>query len=179
MTFGDLLQQKKTSIVCRWIEGVLATYPEGACAAFARQKDPFANPIGHSLRVGLPAVFDALLGGPDFQKIREHLHEIVKIRAVQQFSPSQAVGFVFQLKEAIRSELRKATGDPQFAVELADFDTRVDQAALVAFDLLVQCRQRVTELRINELKRTVPWVERRKRSGGGCCDPGPTPIHFE
>ena len=97
VTFEELLQKNKDAIVQRWFDGVLATYPGEAAAAFGRQKDPFANPVGHSLREGTRGIFEAFLEEMDAAKIRQCLLEIIKIRAVQQFSPSQAVGFVFIL----------------------------------------------------------------------------------
>jgi len=158
MTFRELVQANKDAIVRRWFKDALSSYSEEASAAFSRQQDPFANPIGRSLREGTLEIFEALLNGMDAEKIGRHLHGIIKIRAVQQFSASQAVGFVFHLKEAVRAELGKAIGDPQFSSELAEFDGHVDRIALAAFDVFVQCRERLCELRVNEVKRRVSWV---------------------
>ena len=41
------------------------------------------------------------------------------------------------------------------------FEAESYPAALVAFDLYVQYRERVSTLRINELKRNIPWVVTR------------------
>ena len=158
MTFGELLQNNKEPIVQRWLDGALASYAPDAFAAFKRQKDPFANPVGHSLREGTRAVFEALLEGADAEKIRQHLHEIVKIRAVQQFSASRALGFVFHLKDAIRAELGEAVRDPQYSSELTQLERQIDGIMLDAFDLFVECREQVCELRVNEVKRRVSWV---------------------
>lgn len=158
MTFGELLQENKDAIVQRWLEGVLATYPGNSLALFRNQKDPFANPVGHSLRVATRGVFEALLEGMDAEKIRPYLHEIIKIRAVQEFSASEAVGFVFQLKEAVRAELGKAARDSRFSSGLAKLEGQIDQIMLAAFDVFVQCREQVYELRVNEVKRRVSWV---------------------
>jgi hypothetical protein len=158
MMFGELLQEKKEAIVRRWLEDVLATYPEESSAAFRRQKDPFANPVGHCLRVGTRGIFEALLDGTGAERIQHLLLEIIKIRAVQQFSASQAVGFVFRLKEAIRAELGAAASDSRFWPELAKLEGRIDQMALAAFDIFVECREQVYELRVNETKRRVSWV---------------------
>ena len=168
MTLVELLLKNQDAVVGRWFELALATYGGDAPATFKRQKDPFANPIGHSLRVGTRKIFEALLGGMDpgempsgemdIEKIRQELHDIVKIRAVGQFSASEAVGFVFHLKEAVRAELAEALEDPRFRRELAKLESRIDQIALVAFDLFVQCREQVYELRVNEVKRKTSWI---------------------
>ena len=158
MTLGQLLHKHKQAIAERWLDDALATYPGDAAVAFKNQKDPFANPVGHSLRVATQSVFAALLDGKDDDEICQLLHEVVKIRAVQQFSASQAVDFIFRLKEAVRAGLGKAASDPQYAGELADFDRRIDRMALAAFDFFVKCREEVWQLRVNEVKRRVAWV---------------------
>ncbi len=113
MTFGEVLLQSRDAVVKRWCEIALSAYPEEASAAFQRQKDPFANPVGHRLRTGTRVIFAALLDGMDDAKIRRHLHDIISIRAVQELPASQAVGFVFELKDAIRAELGESAADPR------------------------------------------------------------------
>ncbi|OHB83228.1 MAG: hypothetical protein A2V98_01805 [Planctomycetes bacterium RBG_16_64_12] len=158
MTLRNLLRENKDAIVWRWFEDILAAYAGDAAAAFKRQKDPFANPVGHSLRVGTRGIFEALVAGVDAEKVRQHLGEIIRIRAVQQFSASQAVGFVFRLKDAVRAELGGAVEDPRLSSELAKLEAEIDQVALAAFDVFVQCREQVCELRVNEVKRRVSWI---------------------
>lgn len=158
MTLRQLLREKRDAIARSWLEGILASYPGNSAAIFAREKDRFANPVGHSLRVGSEAILDAVLDGADIEEVQTHLREIIKIRAIQQFAPSQAVGFVLQLKEVFRAGLGGAAADSKFAAELAALDAQVDRIALVAFDTYVECREQVYELRINEVKRQVSWI---------------------
>ncbi len=158
MELRERLQSKKEAIIRRWLHDALATYPDEGAAAFGCEKDPFANPVGHSLRVGTRGIFEALLEGTDADETHQYLHEIIRIRAVQQFSPSQSLAFVFGLKKAIRAELGGAATDGRFAPELAEIDERIDRIALAAFDIFVQCREQVYELRVNEAKRRVSWI---------------------
>jgi len=174
MTFGKLLQARKDAIVRRWLDDVLATYSGDAAAAFKRQQDPFANPVGHGLRIATQGIFEALLDGwdaekgPHAEKIRGCLQEVLKVRAVQEFSASEAVGFVFRLKQAVRAELGEAATETRHLSELARFEAEIDRMALAAFGVFVQCRERLYELRINELKRMVPWATQRM----GQCESG-------
>ena len=158
MTLKQLMTEKREAIAQSWLEGALAMYPENSAALFAREKDPFANPVGHSLRLGIDRVLSTLLGSEDAGDVNEHLIEVMKIRAVQQFATSQAVGFIFRLKEIVRAELGRAAGEPGIADELAELDAQVDAIALAAFDVYVGCREEVFELRVNEVKRQVSWV---------------------
>jgi len=158
MTLREWLREHEESIVRRWFESVLATYGDDASTVFRREKDPFANPVGHGLRRGTRGIFEALIAGMDSEQIHRHLHEIVKIRAVQEFSASEAVGFVFLLKDAIRAELAAAVEEPASASSLVEIERDIDRIALAAFDVFVQCREQVFELRANELKRRVSWI---------------------
>ena len=142
------------------------TYSKDASAAFGRQEDPFANPVGHALRVGLSAVVEALVEGKEAEEICPHLDEIIRMRAIQEFSPSEALGFVFSLKEATRAELGKAVGEASVVAELAELDRRIDRIGLLAFDRYAVSREKVHQLRINEMKRSVSKiVERMNRQG--------------
>ena len=158
MTFGELLQQRRDAIVARWLKAALSAYPEESTAAFRREKDPFANPVGQSLRTGTREIFKNLLDGMDDVEIRRQLQEIISIRSVQEFTPSQALGFIFELKHAVRAELGAAAEAPQYASELVGLDGQIDRIALAAFDTYAQCRERVCDLRVNEIKRQVSWI---------------------
>jgi hypothetical protein len=158
---AELLQERKDAVVERWFEVVLATYPEDGSRAFEREKDPFANPVGHSLREGTRGILEGVLDGMDTERIGKHLVDIIKIRAVQEFSASQAVAFTFGLKGAIRQALGDAANDETVAAELLEFEAQIDRVALAAFDIFVQCREQLLELRINEVKRSVAWTVER------------------
>ena len=174
MTFDELLQKSKDGIVDRWLKAALSVYPEEGSGSFLRQKDPFANPVGHRLRTGLRQIFETLLGGTDGGTIRHHLHEILSIRAVQDLSVYQAAGFVFELKGAIREEMGDAATDPAFASELYGVDGKIDQIALVAFDVFVECREKLSELRVNEVKRQVSWIMGKMNANGPDPESAPT-----
>ena len=89
----------------------------------------------------------------DPERLCSHLEEIIKIRAVQEFTPAKAVSFVFLLKDAIRAQLGDDAKDPRAREELRAIDTRVDQLALFAFDVYVMCREKVFSLRLNEIRK--------------------------
>jgi hypothetical protein len=162
MRIRDQLLSRKDALVERWLDEVLDTYPGRGAEMFRQEQDPFANPVGHALKTGTRGIVESLLSGTlDEDALRHHLNEMIKVRAVQQFAPSEAVGVVFHLKSAIRAELAEALMDPQSAAELVELDQDIDRIALLAFDLFVQCREQVYELRVNEMKRRVSWVVER------------------
>ncbi len=102
---------------------------------------------------GRVPLWRALSKGRTRAKSVAALDEIIKIRAVQEFTPSQALAFVFLLKEAVRAELgSEEDRAPALPAELADLDRQIDQVALGAFDAYMRYRGQVCELRINEVK---------------------------
>ena len=165
MSLSDRLRKRIAAVEERWLGDALATYPEGARDAFRRQRDPFANPVGHALRVAMHAVMEGLVDGRDAGEICASLDEVIKIRAVQEFLPSQALAFVFLLKEAIRAELGSDEQGPAFSLQWDNLQRQIDQVALVAFDAYMHYRGQVSELRINEVKRSVAAIVQRLNRG--------------
>jgi len=147
-----------------------------ASATFGRGRDPFANPVGHVLREGTRGIVSALVDDVDAETIRRHLNDMVRIRAIQEFTPSQALAFVFRLKDAVWTELGSVVKDPGLGDQLRELDRRIDRIGLGAFDSYVACREQVFDLRVNEVKRSVAWaverLNRRDAEAAGSRPPG-------
>jgi hypothetical protein len=158
MSLASLIRERRERIAEGWIEEILAVYSPDASAIFSRQTDPFANPLGHSVREGANGLLEALLNGTDPMEVRLHLRKLVKIRAVQDLTPSEALSFVFSLKDVLRKEIPQASTDPQYHAAMLEMDSKIDEVALAAFELFVEARDEVSRLRISEVKRQVAWV---------------------
>lgn len=153
MAWEAVIRTHAGLIADHWSGLILSTYPADAARLFSTRKDPFANPVGGTVRGATRAILDETLD-PQSDRVREALHDLVRIRAVQDFSPSQAVGVVFLLKRA----LRVAWGDepcPLAPSDLAALDDRVEALALMAFDLYAADRERIAEIRVRESHRAV------------------------
>jgi hypothetical protein len=161
MTLRDLLVEKQTAVCGRWLDAVLAGYGELTAARWRREKDPFANPIGHALVTGLPPLLEAVIreGEPDARAMAA-LETLVRIRAVQDLAPSRAVGFVLDLREAIRQELAAELEGGAHAEELEEIEGRIVRLMLRAFDGYVGLREQVFRLRRDEMKRSVAFMLR-------------------
>lgn len=172
MSLQELLQHRRDAIVERWFDEVLAAYPTEGGAFFKRQKDQFANPVGHSGREGTGGLFDALLSGADAEATQRLLADMLRIRAIQELPPSTAVGFVLGLKGAVRAEVTEAQQDLALALELADFEERIDALALLAFDVYAGFREQLAQIHVYELQRKVSWIiDRLNGSGEELADP--------
>lgn len=144
MGLRNLLENKKSSIINKWFEFVTDTYAPDAALFFKNQRDGFLNPVGGTTRDILEKLFEAILEKTDADGIAVTLEPLIKIRAVQNFSPSQAVGFLFVLKTIIRKELKKINPE-----ELVSIDARIDSLALIGFDIFMQCREKIYDLKTN------------------------------
>ena len=71
---------------------------------------------------------------------------------MQDFSPSQAVSFLFLLKKVVREELKKELQRNQFHDELHSLESEIDTLALLAFDVYMKCREKIYELKTNETR---------------------------
>jgi len=150
----DLLSKKRRSIVEKWFDHVLDTYPEDTSKFLKKEKDPFANPVRHTILQGIEGVYDELLKeGESPEALNTFLDNVIRIRAVQDFSPSQALAFVFSLKKVIRDVLGKEIRENHLYDQLLYMESRVDSLTLRAFDVYMGCREEVYELRVNEVKR--------------------------
>jgi len=163
MQLRGFLQTRRAPIVDRWVELTLRVYPQDAARLMRREKDRFRNPVGHVTRKSLEELYDGLLAGRPAEEMTGPLDGIVRIRAVQDLSPSQALGFLFLLKRSVRDELgENATAD------LSALDTTVDGWVLEAFDLFMRCREQIHELRRNEIRRQASALhENRYRTEAG------------
>lgn len=157
----DILARDRKVLIKAWLEKALQTYPPKTSEIFKNQKDPFANPIGATLSRSLEGIFDELLLESSTEKLEIHLRELVKVRAVQDFTPSGAISFLLDLKRIVRQRLAAASVEPGGA-GVVQFEERVDLLCLFAFDLFMQQREEIWKLRSQELKQRTSYLLRKK-----------------
>ena len=153
MTLKDLLELKRSVISTKWFDAIIDTYPADDSGFLKKQKDRFANPVGHTFTQGVESILGALIGGEDMNDSLSFLNDIIKVRAIQNFAPSKAVEFIFFLKKVVREELEKEIRQNQVNDELLGFESKIDDLALIAFDIYAKCRDQLSELKTEELKR--------------------------
>ncbi|NIR14460.1 MAG: hypothetical protein GWN86_11135, partial [Desulfobacterales bacterium] len=66
---------------------------------------------------GIRSLYEELLGEMNIDRLSSSLNNIIRIRSVQDFSPSQAIGFIFLLKKAIREVLESRIQEKQVLKE--------------------------------------------------------------
>jgi hypothetical protein len=161
MALAELLSQRKTTVSRKWRDRIADSYPAKTAAIFKRERDPFANPVGQTILTATEEIVDVLIARASFAELSSPLEKLVRIRSIQDFSPSQAVSFVFELRDVVRKELAEALDEEPVRSEFEQFEEQIEKLALLAFDIYVACREQYFEVRISELKRSIASVMKR------------------
>lgn len=161
MTLENLLAEKKSTILKKWFALLSETYPPDTAKFLKKQKDKFANPVGEAIIYGLEGIYDELRGGMDPEKLAHFLDRIIRVRALQKFTPSQGLNFIFQLKGLIREVLDKDIQKKGLFEEVTGMDVRIDKLALLAFDLYAACREKLYDIKVNDEKRKLHMLLRK------------------
>ncbi len=148
MGLKKLLEKKKSAIIKEWFEAVSGTYAPDTADFFKRQKDPFANPVGSTILNGLKKLFDELLLQMNHQEIKSILDPLIRSRAVQDFSPTQDTSFILSLNKIIIKNLQKELRDIHILNEFLQLEPKIDTLCLIAFDIYVECREKIYELKV-------------------------------
>jgi hypothetical protein len=162
MKLAQLLIQKKTAIFERWLELIFSTYPPETAAFLKKEKDRFNNPMAYRIYEGAKGLVNGLVVGATAEEISGYLDEIIRIKAMQDVAPSQALAFVFLLKSAVREELNKEIqSDAGLTAEITDLESQIDGMALLGFDVYQKRREKLCEIRVDEVKRSVSGLLRK------------------
>lgn len=148
MSVSDAIAE---NVAERWIERTLASYPAETLPFLIGEQDRFRNPAGHVLKESLTTLARELFGEMDEKAIAPALDALVRLRAVQDFCPSNALRFIFEL----RNVAAEATGSLPQALE-----SRIDELALMAFDQYMACRDQIAGLREKELRTRMQYAAR-------------------
>ena len=148
MEFAALLEKKKEAVVNAWFDEVIQTYAPDTAVFYQNQKDAFANPVGSTTKQSLTKLFRALLAPQEKEALADLIDPLIRIRAVQDFTPSQATGFVFLLKPIIRKQFKKNKHKLNMD-ELLEMESRIDRLALTGFNVFMTCREQIYSMKTN------------------------------
>lgn len=151
----ETLIKTKPLIVEKWIQSITDTYGQKTAAFLISKNDRFSNPVGYTIAVSVENILTGIIKDNDFGKIKAALNDIIKIRAVQDFSPSAATGFIFHLKKIISDVLEREIEDGVDLHEYANIELVIDKTAMLAFDLYMEAREKIYQIRLREIKSKV------------------------
>ena len=144
-------------ILEKWIGRMADSDPEQAAVLRVSEPDPFRNPVAFAVRKGLSQLLEQLSGEMNCDVIDSALDTIVRIRALQDLSPTQAVGFV--------AELRSLVPELPTTLDRVVLESRIDRLVLAAFNKYAQCREQIVAVRLHEAERL---TRMRLRLAKGC-----------
>lgn len=175
MLLTERAKENKEILLQKWVDKYYAAYPLGSTGFIRTSTDRFKNPIGIITQTSLNVLYDAVIGEDiDLAQVHQALEELVKLRAVQEMPASRAVGPMVQLKTLFKTEvfdeLVKENKDSKVLAELfEDFFTveaRIDGLLLLSLDLYAADREKVFNLRVEEIHRSqsqvVRWAKLRE-----------------
>lgn len=158
----DFFIRHRTDILETWLKAMWQHYPPETVRIFQREKDPFANPVGHNLRTGMEGILDWLEQEKKVTDVSVSLDKIVRIWAVQDFTPSQAVSFLISLKHIVRDLMKKHDPDQgHLEANWQAWDAQVDHLLLMAMDIYTGCRENLYQIKIEEANKRVFSLLRR------------------
>jgi len=149
---AQLLEEHRATIIKRWREQILEIYKPEAAKFLRGESDPFANPVGASVRNSVDPIVDCVVAGNSPETVQEHVDSLVRIRAVQELEPSKSIGLFLALKGLIREILGRGIPKKEQAPDLFEVYERVDAVALLAFDIHSKCKEQIFEIRIREVR---------------------------
>lgn len=152
MVLATLLERNRDTILGRWFDLIAKTYPPVTSEFLAKNEDRFRNPVGYTIEQSIGAIYDQVVSAMDTDELLRALDGIIRIRSVQDFTPSEAVAFIFQLKSAIREVMEAELRGADKWEGLSDLEARIDRVALLAFEKYTECREKIHEVRNKEIK---------------------------
>lgn len=182
-TVTEACEALRDTLVPRWAECFFSSYPLGAVGLSRTGTEQFTNPIGHTTRNSLGLLYTAI-SGQEVEPAQVHraLEDLFHVRAIQDMAPSKAVGALYLLKPLLRQHLLaqvlalEKQGPAQKAAPknaLGDYlslESRIDSLALMALDIYAQSREKVIQLRVEEIKRSqsqvLRWASAQKGAAG-------------
>ena len=155
MSLQKLLEENKPVILSRWFNSILETYPADTKQFLRTKKNQFDNPVAHRISSGIEGIFSQIIGEAAENDVSPFLDKVIRVRAVQDFAPSQAVAFIFDLKRLVREVLGEKIREGQLSEDLWRFEGEIDKIGLLALDIYMKCREEIYEVRVKEVKRSV------------------------
>lgn len=150
MDLQEALWNYRENIVNKWVDYTLSTYISSEF--FKKEKDKFANPTGGLVRDALSSLFLLLREQKEDTDYKKAVEPLLLLRSIQEFLPSQAVAPINAVKHITREVLEKDKETKELVNQLYDFDFAVDLAMLAAFDQYMASRERLYQVRMDEIK---------------------------
>jgi len=144
----QFLEQNKKAILSVWVERIFQSYKPEMVRFLEKEKNQFANPVRHTIITCTEKIYDGLKNHIEMDEKFPGLEDLIKLRAVQEFLPSEALFFIFSLKEIIGNIMLKDSS----VNDLIAFERKMDDLTRLAFNIYTNSRNKIYEIRLSEIK---------------------------
>jgi hypothetical protein len=156
----SILIEKRPAILKKWIEEIFATYPADSATFLKGEQDMFANPVGHTVTINAAYIVDGMIKGDSPRTLSDYLVQIIRIRAVQNFSLTGAVSFVANLKTLIMQQLETDINKYNLQAEWAELETSIDSLHDFACQIYTDMKGKIAAIRAKESDRRERFLNR-------------------
>ncbi len=147
MTIPKEIKNKRDLILNDWFSCIVSSYSIEISEFIKNQSDFFNNPVGRTIFSSLSTLLNGIIYKGKISLLRPTIDSIVRIRAVQGFKGSDAIGFFFSLKKIFRKYLSNKNNS--WIIECEIF---IDKLAISAFDVFMICKEQLYRLKANEAR---------------------------
>lgn len=147
----ERVSDKKERILSLW--RAAASPQGGGLLLEPSSEDRFTAPADFVYKEQVELLFDWLISDEEIIKARPALQELCKLKAVQALNPSEALGFIPELKGIIRLVIGDQNLSEAQCEEYKELEKRIDKLMLLAFDEYEHCREQIMEIRVDEVRR--------------------------
>lgn len=164
MQLSKLLEKKRPVILNKWLGEIFDTYPADTSRFLKGEHDMFANPVGHTIKANAEFILAGLIKGDDPRALSPYLEQIIRIRAVQDFTPLQAVSFMNGLKPVIAGQLETEIHKYNRTAEWSELQIRIDHLAQCAYELHAEMKKRIAIIHTREINKNEGFFKRLMES---------------
>ena len=135
-----------------WYDTTMQSYFPDSDEEF-RRNTGFANPVGQAFQEAMATILDGLAAGTNVADFTAPLDRIVRVLAVQGLPAGVAIRFLFVLRNLLEKNAELAVGEKK------QWLARLDELAELSVEIWCECRETLSQLRINELRSRIQQLE--------------------
>ena len=158
LAISEFIRNNLDDLTGNWLDAIVGTYSDEAAGFIKGKQDRIQNPMGYAIKEMVESVLGCLASGCDDRELESAMYPVIQMRAVQGFSPSEAVSFILLLRDSVSGLARKNEAFPEIMLE---FDEAVIGLMSRAFDIYSGCREKLSEIKQEELKRNLYMLLRK------------------
>jgi hypothetical protein len=163
MSLINFLKEKKPGLLDQWKALSLLPFQEGS--VFFKSTNQFSNPVAWTTEKELNIIYDSITGLVDAKSTDKALDGIVRIRAVQDATPSESTKFLYNFKKLLKDQfkdlnnLKLKNGESISLQEFIELESVIDDLIYRAFDLYMKCREQLFNIKLDQISKGNPLQE--------------------